>query len=214
MTAVKQLTVAIADAQPLYRAGVARAVRQDRELRVDSETGDGREALAAIRQLAPDVAVLDLDLPGLSGRRVIDAVVRDGLPTKVLVLSATVGPDATFGALGAGAIGYLSKAAAGEDLCRAIRAAAVGESSLDTRTMTVVTREIRLRHRDTRPLLSHREREILGLIAAGRSGPEIGRSLHLSKSTIKTHMAHLFEKLHVSDRAAAVATAMRRGLLD
>lgn len=210
----RQLQVVIADGQPLYREGVARAIRQDVALRLVAEVGDGRDALAAIRDLRPDVAVLELELPGLAGRRVIDAVVRDGLPTRLVVLSATLGADAMFGAIGAGATGYLSKAADAEELRRAVRAAASGVSSLDVPTQTVVTREIRLRHRDDRPLLSFREHEILGLIADGRSGPEICRALHLSKSTIKTHTAHLFEKLHVSDRAAAVAAAMRRGLLD
>jgi two-component system, NarL family, nitrate/nitrite response regulator NarL len=209
-----QITVVAADAQPLYRDAVARAIRQDAGFRLVGEASDGREALGLIAALRPDVAVLDLDLPELGGRRVIDAVVRDGLPTRIVVLSAVVGADATFGALGAGASGYLAKTATGEELCRAVRAAAAGESRLGAQVQTVVAREIRLRHRDERPLLSRREREILALIAAGHSGPEIGRSLHLSKATIKTHTAHLFEKLAVSDRAAAVAAAMRRGLIE
>ena len=213
-SAVGQVSVLVADAQPLYRDAVARAIRQDAALRLVAEAGDGRHALAEIRRLRPDVAVLDLELPDLGGLRVIDAVVRDGLPTRVVVLSAVIAPDATFGAIGAGAAGYLSKSVAPDELRRAVRAAAAGDSLLDAPVQTVVAREIRLRHRDERPLLSEREREVLGLIASGRSGPEICRQLHLSKSTVKTHTAHLFEKLHVTDRAAAVAVAMRRGLLE
>ena len=208
------MSVVVADAQPLYRDAVARVISQHASLRLAAAARDGREALSAIRRLRPDVAVLDLELPELDGRRVLDAVVRDALPTRIVVLSAAIGPEATFGALGAGAAGYLSKAVDPEELCRAVQAAAAGESLLDAPVQSVVTREIRLRHRDARPLLSAREREILDLIAAGRTGPQIGQALHLSRSTVKTHTAHLFEKLHVSDRAAAVATAMRRGLLD
>jgi two-component system nitrate/nitrite response regulator NarL len=130
-----------------------------------------------------------------------------------VVLSASLGADATFGAIGAGAAGYLSKSVTSEELRRAIRAAAAGDSRLDAPVQTVITREIRLRHRDDRPLLSQRELDVLRLIADGLSGPEIGRRLYLSKSTVKSHTAHLFEKLHVGDRAAAVAVAMRRGLL-
>ena len=209
-----QVGVVIADAQPLFRDAVARAVSLHVGLRLMATAAEGREALSAIRRLRPAVAVVDLELPGLSGRRVLDAVVRDGLPTRVVMLSAAIGADATFGALGAGAAGYLSRTVDGDGLCRAIKAAAVGESLFDPPVQTVVAREIRLRHRVERPLLSFREREILGLIATGRTGPEIGRQLHLSSSTVKTHTAHLFEKLQVSDRASAVATAMRRGLLD
>jgi two-component system nitrate/nitrite response regulator NarL len=212
--AAAQVSVLVADAQPLYRDAVARAVRQDVALRLLAEEADGRAALGQIRRLRPDVAVIDLELPELEGRRVIDAVVRDSLPTRVVVLSAALGAEATFGALGAGAAGFLSKSVTPEELRRAIRAAAVGDSRLDAPVQTVVAREIRLRHRDERPLLSARELDVLRLIAEGLSGPEICRRLHLSRSTVKTHTAHLFEKLHVSERAAAVAVAMRRGLLD
>ena len=209
-----QVGVVVADAQPLFRDAVARAVSLHAGLRLMAAVADGREALSAIRRLRPDVAVLDLELPALDGRRVLDAIERDGLPTRVVMLAAAIGADATFSALGAGAAAYLSKTVDREGLCRAILAAAVGDSVFDPPVQTVVAREIRLRHRVQRPLLSVREREILGLIATGRTGPEIGRQLHLSSSTVKTHTAHLFEKLQVSDRASAVATAMRRGLLD
>jgi two-component system, NarL family, nitrate/nitrite response regulator NarL len=213
-TLTTQVGVLIADAQPLYREAVARAIRQDVAMRVLAEEADGRSALEKIRRLRPDVAVIELDLPGLAGRQVIDAVMRDGLPTRIVVLSSLLRGDATFGALGAGAAGYLSKSATSDELRRAIRAAAVGDSLLDARVQTVVAREIRLRHRVDRPLLSEREHQVLRLIADGFNGPAICRRLHLSKSTVKTHTAHLFEKLGVSDRAAAVAVAMRRGLLE
>ena len=209
-----QVGVVIADAQPLFRDAVARAISSHTALRLVAAVADGREALSVIRRLRPHVAVLDLELPGIDGRRVLDAIEVAGLPTRVVMLSSSVGADATFGALGAGAAGYLSRAVDREELCRAVQAAAMGECLLDAPVQTVVAREIKLRHRVERPLLSGREHQILTLIAGGRTGPEIGRLLHLSSSTVKSHTAHLFEKLGVSDRASAVAVAMRRGLLD
>jgi two-component system nitrate/nitrite response regulator NarL len=213
-TAAGQVGVVIADAQPLFRDAVARAISQHAALRLMAAVADGREALSVIRRLRPDVAVLDHELPGIDGRRVLDAISSGGLPTRVVMLSAAIAADATFGALGAGAAGYLSKAVDRDELCRAVQAAAVGESLFDAPVQTIVAREIRLRHRDEHPLLSAREHEVLTLIAAGRTGPEICRTLHLSGSTVKSHTAHLFEKLGVSDRASAVAAAMRRGFLE
>ena len=204
----------VADAQPLFRDALARAISQHAALRLIAAVADGSEALSVIRRQQPDVAVLDHDLPGLGGRRVLDAIKLAGLPTRVVMLSGAIGADATFGALGAGAAGYLSKAVDRDELCRAVQAAAIGESLFDAPVQTVVAREIRMRHRDERPLLSAREHEVLTLIARGRTGPEICRALHLSGSTVKSHTAHLFEKLGVSDRASAVAAAMRRGLLE
>src|SRR5687768_9660073 len=125
-TAAGQVGVVIADAQPLFRDAVARAISQHAALRLMAAVADGREALSVIRRLRPDVAVLDHELPGIDGRRVLDAISRGGLPTRVVMLSAAIGADATFGALGAGAAGYLSKAVDRDELCRAVQAAAVG----------------------------------------------------------------------------------------
>lgn len=209
-----QATVLVADAQPLFLDAAARAIDQSAALRLISRASDGREALERIRRHRPDVALIDLDLPRLAGRRVLNAVVRDALPTRIVVLTADVGPAATFGALSDGAIGYLSKAATAEEVREAVEAAAAGESRLDQRLQTVVLRELRLRHKEPATLLSPREREILSLIAGGLSGPQIARRLHLARATVKTHTEHLYGKLDVSERAQAVAEAMRRGLLE
>jgi two-component system, NarL family, nitrate/nitrite response regulator NarL len=212
-TTASQVGVVVADAQPLFLDAVARAISQHAALRLMAAVADGPEALSAIRRLQPEVAVVDHDLPGIDGRSMLDAIRLAGLATRVVLLSGAIGAEATFGALGAGAAGYLSKAVDRDELCRAVQAAAIGESLFDAPVQTLVAREIRMRHRDERPLLSAREHEILTLIAAGRTGPEICRALHLSSSTVKSHTAHLFEKLGVSDRASAVAAAMRRGFL-
>jgi two-component system nitrate/nitrite response regulator NarL len=209
-----RIRVLTGDAQPLFRDAVTRALRQRSQFDVVSEVSDGAEALAAIRRLRPDVAVLDLPLPSLDGRRILNAVERDGLPTRIVLLLRTVPSQAAFGAIEAGAAGCLTKDANAEQICAAVRTAARGGTFMDDRVQAGVAREIQLRRRHERPVLSQREDEILHRIAAGESAPGIARGMHLSTATVKTHIGHLYAKLAVSDRAAAVAEAMRRGLLE
>ena len=205
----------IADDHPLYREGLARAVSSRPDLELVAESGDGRDALEQIRSLKPDVAVLDLHMPGLEGIDIAEAIGRDQLPTRVLMLSAAVESALVYGAVAAGAAGYWSKEADRTVICDAIAAVARGESVLDPALQAGVFTEIHSREvDDARPVLTERERQILDLIAEGMTAPAIGRQLFLSPATVKTHLGHLYEKLGVGDRAAAVAEAMRRGLLE
>jgi len=211
----KRATVLIADDHPLYREGLARAVSGRPDLELIAEAGDGRAALEQIRQLAPDVAVLDMRMPGLRGLEVVEALARDDSPTRVLVLSAAVESSLVYAAVAAGAAGYWSKDAERDAICDAIAAVARVERVLDPSLQSGVFSEIHAREVDTgRPVLTSREQEILILIAQGKTAPAIGAELYLSTATVKTHLAHLYEKLSVNDRAAAVAEAMRRGLLE
>jgi two-component system nitrate/nitrite response regulator NarL len=210
----KAIRVLTGDAQPLFRDAVARTIRQRTAFELVGEVADGRAALDAIIALRPDVAVLDLPLPSLDGDRVLRAVTRDGLPTRILFLCAGPSPDRAYRALEDGAAGLLTKHASAEQLCEAIGAAARGETVLAHEVLDGVAREIRLRAGSGRIRLTDRERAILRLIADGRSLPAIARELHLAVTTVKTHVSHLYEKLGVSERAAAVAEAMRRGLLE
>jgi len=206
--------VLAADGQPLYRDAVARAIRERPELELVGQAGDGREALAAIGAEEPDVAVLDRTLTGLSGEQVLNAVARDGLRTRVVLIAARAEPGEVYAALAEGAAGYLTKGADARELCDAITAVARGRTVLAPELQAGVAGEIRLRAVHNRPLMSDRERETLTLIAEGLSAPQIGRTLHLSTATVKTHLQHIYEKLGVCERAAAVAEAMRRGLLE
>jgi two-component system nitrate/nitrite response regulator NarL len=200
--------VLIADDHPLFRDGLARAVRARFEL--VAEVTDGRSALAEIRRLDPDVAVLDLRMPGLSG---LEVIARSNV--RVLVLSAATDSALVYAAVAAGAAGYWSKEADRDAICDAIAAVARGERVLDPSLQSGLFGEIHAREVDSdRPLLTDREREILDRIAAGKTAPAIGHELYLSTATVKTHLSHLYEKLGVGDRAAAVAEAMRRGLLE
>lgn len=204
----------VADDHPLFREAVVRTVKDRPELELVAEAVDGTEALDAIRELAPDVAVLDLKMPRLDGLQVLNAVQRDGLPTRVLLLSAFLDGALAFEAVAAGAAAYLSKEADRRRIAEAIAAVARGETVLDPEIQGGLAAEIRLRGAKERPALSDREREVLRHIADGRSAPQIAELLFLSTGTVKSHLQSLYEKLGVSDRAAAVAEAMRRGLLE
>jgi two-component system nitrate/nitrite response regulator NarL len=193
---------------------VARAIRERPELELVGEAGDGRAALDAIEAEQPDVALLDGTLGGLTGEQVLNAVCRDGLHTRVVLIAAKPEPGQVYTALADGAAGYLTKDADARELCDAITAVARGRTVLSPELQAGVAGEIRQRSARPRPLISERERQTLVLIAEGLSAPEIGRTLHLSTSTVKTHLQHVYEKLGVSERAAAVAEAMRRGLLE
>jgi two-component system nitrate/nitrite response regulator NarL len=208
-------TVVIADDHPLYREGLARAIGTRPELELVGEAGDGRAALELIQRLVPDVAVVDMSMAGLRGLELIESLTRDQVRTSVLVLSAVVDSPLVYAAVAAGAAGYWSKEADRNTICDAIAAVGRGERVLDPTLQSGVVSEIHAREVDSgRPVLTSREHEILGLIAEGLTAPAIGRQLYLSTATVKTHLAHLYEKLGVSDRAAAVAEAMRRGLLE
>jgi two-component system nitrate/nitrite response regulator NarL len=204
----------IADNHPLYREALAQAIRRAPGLELIAEPGDGRLALAAVRELEPDVAVLDMRMPELDGMQILNAIVRESLATRVVFLSAYVEGNGLYAAFGAGASAYLSKDAPAHDICAAVAVVARGGTVLPPELQNGLTDEIRLRSVDHRPLLTSREREMVHLAAEGCSAPEMARRLHLSQGTVKTHLAHAYQKLGVSDRAAAVAEAMRRGLLE
>ncbi len=209
-----KVRVVVADDHPLYREGVVRALKASGQVEVVAEAEDGRVALAALQEHLPDVAVLDYKLPGLDGLALTHAVVRDGLPTRVLLLSALTEGGIVYQALETGAAGYLAKEAHRDEIVDAVLACARGENILSSELASGLVSEIRLRSNDDSPILTEREHEILKLIASGKSLPEIAKELYLGVTTVKTHVQHLYAKLGVSDRAAAVAEAMRHGLIE
>lgn len=211
---VTRVRVVVADDHPLFREAMVRAIKQRPEFELVAQAADGVLALAAIRELLPDVAVLDVKMPELDGLRVLNAVQREALPTRVILLSAFIDGAMAFEAFALGATAFLSKDADQRQIADAVSAASRGETVLGPEIQSGLAQEIRLRGSPQRPGLSAREREILGHIAAGRSAPEIAKLLFLSPATVKSHLGALYEKLGVSERAAAVAEAMRRGLLE
>jgi two-component system nitrate/nitrite response regulator NarL len=210
----KRVRVVVADDHPLYREGVVRALSASGQVEIVGEAEDGRAALEQIQEHLPDVALLDYKLPELDGVAVTNAVVRDRLATRVLLVSAFTDSGVVYQALETGAAGFVSKEARREQIVDAVLACARGEDVVPPDVAAGLVSEIRLRRQDDRPALTEREQEILRLIAAGKSLPEVAKELYLGVTTVKTHVQHLYEKLGVSDRAAAVATAMRRGLIE
>jgi two-component system, NarL family, nitrate/nitrite response regulator NarL len=205
--------VFIADDHPMYREGVARALDDSGELEVVGQEGDGRAALDAIRRLAPDVAVLDLRMPGLDGIGITKAITDEGMPTHVVLLSAQGDGEIVLDGIAAGADAYIAKDADRSEICDTVLRIARGERLVGTGLREGMLEAIQTRNTAGVISLSPREREILGLVAGGKATAEIGKELHLSAATVKTHLQHAYEKLGVSDRAAAVAEALRRGLL-
>ncbi|HSC02765.1 MAG TPA: response regulator transcription factor [Solirubrobacteraceae bacterium] len=214
MVLTTRTRVVIADDHPLFRDGLARRIKERPELELIGEAADGPTALETIRELRPDVAVLDIKMPRLDGLRVAAALAREELPTKVVMLSAYVESAIVFKALAAGARAFLSKDSDRRDVCDAIGAVARGEVVVPPTLQPGLVEQIRAHAGGDEPNLTTRERQVLSLVADGASAPQIGRQLHLSTGTVKTHLKSLYEKLGVNDRAAAVAEAMRRGMLE
>ena len=204
----------VADDHPLYRDGIVRAIRRSDGLELVGEMADGRQALAAIRELVPDVAVLEIKIPEFDALQVLKAVSAEAVATRILVLAEAIEGVVVLEALAAGAAGYLSKTIDRQRIRDAIIAVAGGETLLAPEAQAAIAGEVRARGRGERPRLTKREQEVLVLISQGHTAPQIAKHLYLSTATIKGHQQNLYEKLGVSERAAAVAEAIRRGFLE
>jgi two-component system nitrate/nitrite response regulator NarL len=213
VTVVNAVRVLLADDHPVFLEGMVSAVNAAQDLELVAACQNGEQALERIRALEPQVAVLDSRMPELTARQILHALQEPTVPTRVLVLTAYAeGPD-VYDLLEAGAAGYLTKDSSRAAICDAVRAVAAGETALGPVAQASMSKEIRDRKTDGRGLLTAREHEILVLLAEGLSAPEIARRLIVGTSTVKTHLHHLYAKLGVDDRAAAVAEGMRRRLL-
>jgi len=206
--------VIVADDHPVYREGLVDVIKRRPDLDLVGEAQDGRTALETIQRERPDVAVLDMRMPGLDATDVLSAIRRDGLETRVLVLSAYQESALVYRIVAAGAGGYLSKDAGGQAICDAIVAINRGTSVASPEVSAALFSEIQLREARARPALTERQREVLQLTAEGRSAAEIADELQLSTETVRSHLHNLYERLGVTDRAAAVAEAIRHGLID
>ncbi|MFD4369763.1 response regulator [Rhodococcus sp. NPDC058521] len=204
----------VGDDHPLFRDGVVRALTSSGVVDVIGEADDGAAALELIREFRPHVAVVDYRMPHLDGTQVAAAVRDEELPTRVLLLSAHDEAAMVYRALADGAAGFLPKDSTRADIVRAVLDCASGRDVLPSGLAAGLVGEVRRRHQPEGPALSAREREVLGGIARGMSVPAIAAELFLAPSTVKTHVQRLYEKLGVNDRGAAVAEAMRGGLLD
>ncbi len=204
------ISLILVDDHPVVRDGLRGMFAGDDRFRVLGEAGDGFEALAVAQAVDPDVVLMDLRMPGMDGVTAIKQLHARGCRARVLVLT-TYDTDAdVLPAIKAGATGYLLKDASRDELFRAVTAAHRGESVLSPAVARRLMGNVRSPAKEP---LSQRELEVLTLIARGNSNKEAASRLFISEATVKTHLLHAYAKLGVRDRAAAVAVAFERGLL-
>lgn len=210
----RRVRAVVADDHPVYRDGLARALVDSGRIEVVGAAGVGPAALDLIARHIPDVALVDLHMPGLDGAQVAAAARGHGLATRVLIISAYDDPVQVYDALEHGAAGFVHKEASPAQIVAAVLDCAAGREVMAPRLAAGLAAEIRRRAGPPGPALSAREVEVLTMIAAGATVPAIAAALYLSTATVKTHLHRIYEKLGVSGQAAAVAEAMRRGLLE
>ena len=221
----------IVDDHPVVRDGLSGMFASARDFTVLGEAGDGAEAVRLAQALRPDVILMDLRMPGMDGVTAIAELARRGCTARVLVLTTYDTDSYVLPAIEAGATGYLLKDAPREELLRAVRAAAHGDAVLAPSVAARLMSKIRSPGAVGEPgatrttaspgnpltsgpeAISARELEVLELVAAGTTNREAAARLFISEATVKTHLLHIYTKLGVSDRAAAVAEAFNRGLL-
>lgn len=200
----------IADDHPVVRDGLRGIFEASGEFEVVGEASSGREAVDRTAALEPDVVLMDLRMPEMDGVAAIRRLAERGVKARVLVLTTFDTDTDVLPAIEAGATGYLLKDSPPEDLLRGARAAARGEAVLSPSVATRLLGQVRAPAADP---LSQRELDVLGLIAQGASNRDAAGRLFISEATVKTHVLHIFAKLGVNDRAAAVAAGFERGLL-
>jgi two-component system nitrate/nitrite response regulator NarL len=208
-----RLRVLVADDHPLFRFAIAHSLTLRPDLELAAEARTGREAIERALETRPDLAVLDVQMLDVSGLDVLRTINREGLPTRVLFLSAGLRPAISYDLVEAGAAGVLNKDSTPEAVADALTRIARGETVLALEVQSALALEVRDR-RERRTALSPREAQVLEFLADGLAAPQIAAELDLSPSTIKTHLQPRYGRLDVSDRAAAVAEGMRRGLIE
>lgn len=206
------LTVVVADDHPLMLDAVVSVIDESDDFAVVSTATNGSDALEAVLELEPDLAVLDQSMPGATGIEVASAVAEAALATRVVVLSAYVDAHTVVGAMRAGVHAYLPKSIPSGELIDGLRAAAAGALVLHP-TVASVVHQLASSGTTTNPILSSREADVLALLAFGMSNKVIARELGLSAQTVKTYVERLYTKLGVSNRGGAVRRGFELGLL-
>lgn len=217
---MNEIKVLLADDHTLVRAGLRSLIEGFEGFCVIAETGDGREAVRLTRQLQPDIALLDISMPGLNGLDATALITRETPDTRVLILSMHTAETYVLEALRAGAVGYVVKDAAVDEMERALRAVQKGERWLSPSVSRHLLDEY-LRLARGQPIadsgmeaLTPRQREILQLIAEGHSTREIADRLTISIKTVETHRAQIMDRLNIRDVAGLTRFALRAGLID
>jgi len=223
---MSKIRVLVADDQEIIRTGLTIILNHQPDLEVVGQVGDGQAAVEMAQTLEPDVILMDIKMPQLNGIQATRQIVAARLKTQIIILTTYDTDDWVFDGIRAGAIGYLLKDTAGDQLAEAIRGAMRGESQIDPGVARKVLREFQRLSSDRAsasepgpdepPLerLTEREEEVLKLLAAGLSNKDIAAKLALSEGTVKNYVSVILDKLHANDRTQAVLTALKRGLVD
>jgi DNA-binding NarL/FixJ family response regulator len=206
------IRVLVVDDHPIVRQGLVGVLSDEADLEVVGEAGSGRDAIALVARLRPDVVLLDLELPELDGVAAIPQLKAAHSSVEILVFTAYDTDERVLGAIRSGARGYLLKGASADEIARGIRSVAAGGSYLEPRVASKLVAEVNAPRRSA-AALSQREREVLRLIADGLPTKQIAGALSISERTVKFHVNSIFHKLGADNRAQAVALAAERGLL-
>jgi two-component system NarL family response regulator len=202
-----KITVMCVEDHSVVREGISLIINLQPDMRVVAAAATGEEGLELFRLHKPDVTLMDLQLPGMSGLETIRAIRQESSDARIIVLTMYEGDEDIFRALEAGAVSYLLKDARSEEVVRTVRGVRTGERPIAPEIAA------RLAERTTLRQLSHREHEVLELIAKGMRNKEIASALGISEETAHVHTKNLFAKLKVKDRTSAVTVALRRGLI-
>jgi DNA-binding NarL/FixJ family response regulator len=216
---MSKISVLLADDHELVRSGLRALIDAMPDAQVVAEAGNGHDALALARRLRPDVALLDIAMPQMNGIEVTARIAAECPATRVVVLSMHTSRQYVAAAVRSGALGYVVKEAAADEMAQALRAAASGRSYISPSVSGHLVAELRAPNAlgDASPTaweaLSSRQREVLQLIAEGRSTREIAELLHISPKTVETHRAELMRRLNIHDVAGLTRFAIREGLI-
>jgi DNA-binding NarL/FixJ family response regulator len=206
------IRVLVADDHPIVRGGIVGLLGVAADIEVVGEAADGAAAVQLAGILRPDLVLMDLRMPRLDGAAATAEILAANPATRVLILTTYETDDQILGAIAAGASGYLLKAAPQAEIIEGVRSVAGGQTVLAPVIAARLVQRVRQDAAPT-PRLSARELEVLRLVAAGGSNPEIARSLFIGEATVKTHLLHVFDKLGVNDRTRAVTLAMELNLI-
>jgi DNA-binding NarL/FixJ family response regulator len=213
-----KLRILLVDDHDLFRKGIARLIDSQPDFRIVGEARDGREALEMARKLAPDVVLMDIEMPMWNGAEATRRIKAELPDVDVVMLTVSDDDINLFSSIRAGASGYLLKSVKPEELFRRLRGVSVGEAAISSLLAAKILQEFaRLDQTPTSPSnvegLSPRETEVLVLVAKGMTNREIGENLHIAENTVKNHLRNILEKLQLNNRAQAAAFAVRHGLV-
>ncbi len=209
-----RIQLVVVDDHALFRRGLVGLLKDMMEFDVVGEAEDGLQALDLIRQVKPDVVLIDVNMPRMDGIQVVQALRREKIDVRILMLTISQDDDDLLGAIQAGADGYLLKNTEPEELRRSLLRVAQGQGVLSPEvTATILKAASRRGLPDSEGLLSVRELEVMGCLVEGQTTLQIASNLYISENTVKTHIRHILEKLEAANRTEAVSKAIQLGLI-